>query len=170
MKIYNYDKQTGELLSESIARENPLEQGEYLVPANATTKEPIVSKEGFITVFKDDEWVSIEDIRGTWYNIREEVEVTSLNHDMTGLTKEPVPYTTEELAQQAELEATKENSLKNQEIQAQIDSLEKTLIRPLRELLSTSTSDETKNAAQTKVDEIEAQIETLRSQFVSIEE
>jgi HAMP domain-containing protein len=48
--------------------------------------------------------------------------------------------------------------------------LEKTLIRPLRELLSTSTSNETKNAAQTKVDEIEAQIETLRSQFVSIGE
>jgi polyhydroxyalkanoate synthesis regulator phasin len=58
----------------------------------------------------------------------------------------------------------------NAQIQAQIDSLEKTLNRPLRELLSTSTSAETKNAAQTKVDEIEAQIETLRSQFVSIEE
>lgn len=58
----------------------------------------------------------------------------------------------------------------NVQIQVQIDSLEKTLIRPLRELLSTSTSDEVKNAAQTKVDEIEAQIETLRSQFVSIGE
>lgn len=102
MKIYNYNKQTGELLSETIAKENPLEPGKFLIPANATTKKPIVSEEGFVTIFKDNEWTSIEDIRGTWYNIREEVEVDLLNHDMTSLTKEPVPYTAEELAQQAE--------------------------------------------------------------------
>jgi len=71
------------------------------------------------------------------------------------------------ITEATKLKTTKENSLKNQEIQDKIDSLEKTLIRPLRELLSTSTSDETKNTAQTKVDEIEAQIETLRSQILS---
>ena len=97
MKIYNYGKQTGEYIGESTASENPLEQGKYLIPSNATTKEPIISKAGFVTVFKDGEWTSVEDIRGTWYNIREEVVIVSLDDDVSGLTKEPVPYTDEEL-------------------------------------------------------------------------
>jgi len=58
----------------------------------------------------------------------------------------------------------------NAQVQAQIDSLEKTLIRPLRELLSTTTSSEVKTEAQTKVDDIEAQIKTLRSQLIKVEE
>jgi len=98
MKVYNYDSQTGEFLGESLARENPLELGKYLIPAHATTKKPNDYKRGFVSVFKNNEWIRVEDIRGSWYNMREKVEVTSLDHDITGLTKNPEPPTIEEFA------------------------------------------------------------------------
>lgn len=124
MKIYNYDKQTGEFLSESIARENPLEQGKYIIPANATIEAPIVSNEGFITVFKDGEWTSVEDIRGIWYNIREEVVVTSLDADVSGLSKEPVPYTDEELQTKAIQEWKDSRTLAVSNIKVTVDDME----------------------------------------------
>jgi len=137
MKIYNYDKQTGELLGGSIARENPLEQGKYLIPSNSTIKEPIVPEDGHVAVFKDDEWTSVEDIRGTWYNIREEVEVTSLDHDMTGLTKEPVPYTAEELAQQAEDAKPKSVTMR----QARLALLQSGLLQTVTDAIANGTDE-----------------------------
>lgn len=66
MKIYNYDKSTKEFLNAVDARENPLEKGKFLIPANATTIEPLVDKVGFAVCFDEanNEWVYIEDNRG----------------------------------------------------------------------------------------------------------
>lgn len=124
MKIYNYDKQTGEYIGESTASENPLEIGEYLIPANATTEAPIVSQEGFVTVFKDGEWTSVDDIRGTWYNIREEVVITSLDDDVSRLTKEPIAYTDEELQAKAIQEWKASRTLAVANIKVTVDDME----------------------------------------------
>lgn len=65
MNIYNYNKDTKEFISQGVATESPLEQGIFLIPANATTKEPIASKENFAICFNENkkEWEYIEDNR-----------------------------------------------------------------------------------------------------------
>jgi len=91
MKIYNYDKSTKEFISESIARENPLEKGKYLVPANATDVPVIQSKEGYARVFNENKkaWEYVEDHRGTVvYSTatKEKSEVSYLGEIKEGFT------------------------------------------------------------------------------------
>lgn len=62
MKVYLYDEETKEFISEVNAQIDPLEseiKGEevYLLPANASFTPPLEGKEGFKVVFKGDEWV-----------------------------------------------------------------------------------------------------------------
>ena len=65
MKIYNYNKDTRELISEALATESPLEKGVFLIPANATKKEPLALKSGFAVCFDEtsEKWEYIEDNR-----------------------------------------------------------------------------------------------------------
>lgn len=65
MDIYNYIKETKEFISQSTANLNPLEDGKYLIPANATIKEPLVNKENFTICFNEtkQEWEYKEDNR-----------------------------------------------------------------------------------------------------------
>lgn len=65
------------------------------------------------------------------------------------------------------LKQTKEKSLHNEEIYRQIEALDKDLIRPLSELLDTSSSQEAKNFAQAKVDDINIKKTDLRNQILS---
>lgn len=65
MKIFNFDNTTKELITESTARENPLEEGNFLIPANATIIEPFPAKLGFAICFDEqkNKWKYIEDNR-----------------------------------------------------------------------------------------------------------
>lgn len=62
MNIYNYIKETKEFISQSIANKNPLEEGKYLIPANATTIEVLPHKDGFKIYFNEElkEWEYLE--------------------------------------------------------------------------------------------------------------
>ena len=80
MKIYNYDKNTLEFLSEEVAELDPIatkrnkkdakEGGEYeeiyLLPAYATTIKPLDKKDGFAVCFDDKKqiWEYKKDLRG----------------------------------------------------------------------------------------------------------
>lgn len=80
MKIYNYDKNTFELISEEMAELDPIatkrnkkdakEGGEYeeiyLLPANATIIEPLAKKDGFAVCFDEKKqiWEYKKDLRG----------------------------------------------------------------------------------------------------------
>ncbi len=64
MKIYHYGPLTGEYITEGDARPNPLESGEYLIPAHATIIEPPTVIEGMTRVFNGSEWLQVEDHRG----------------------------------------------------------------------------------------------------------
>ena len=54
----------------------------------------------------------------------------------------------------------------NKVIIKEIEQLENSLMRPLRELLSTSSTKEQKESAQEKVDQVEVKIQELRSRMI----
>ena len=64
MRIYNYDPKTGEYLGDGLADESPLEPGQFLIPANATSKPVPKTKPGEAAIFADDNWRVVADYRG----------------------------------------------------------------------------------------------------------
>ena len=70
MKIYNYSPISGEYISTTDADESPLETGEFLLPAHATTLAPPAPRYSFAAVFTSGEWCEVEDHRGeTWFDM-----------------------------------------------------------------------------------------------------
>lgn len=57
MKIYHYHPETGVLLGEGQADQDPLVPGNWLIPASATTAAPADELEGFQRVFRGGAWV-----------------------------------------------------------------------------------------------------------------
>lgn len=58
------------------------------------------------------------------------------------------------------------NPVINKALIKEIVQLENSLLRPIRELLSTSSTQEQKNVAQVKIDQVEEQIQNLRSRMI----
>jgi hypothetical protein len=65
MKIYHYNRQTGEYLYSSNATPDPLDTGKYLIPAFATTIQPLTLNAGYVSCFVNGAWRAEEDHRGT---------------------------------------------------------------------------------------------------------
>lgn len=78
MKIYNYHPETKEFLNEDIADKNPLEKNKYLIPANATTLEPIRTNEDEVATYKKGQWVIEPDLRGRTGYHRETGELITI--------------------------------------------------------------------------------------------
>ncbi len=57
MKIYNYHPETFEYLGESFADPNPLEPGNWLIPASSATFPPPEPIEGKNRYFENGSWV-----------------------------------------------------------------------------------------------------------------
>lgn len=57
MKIYHYNPDTLELLGATVADQDPLIPGNWLVPAHATSEEPPKPVEGKTIHFNDGAWV-----------------------------------------------------------------------------------------------------------------
>ena len=98
MEIYNYVGGTGEYVGTSTASPDPLDVGQFLIPANATTTAPLSAREGYAVVLTGSEWAYVEDNRGTAYDVREEVTIDALGALASGITKEAVPFTDAETA------------------------------------------------------------------------
>lgn len=64
MKAYTYHPSTKEYLSEIEVQESPLEPGRYMTPPNCVDIAP-VSEEGKARVWDGNEWLLIDDNRGT---------------------------------------------------------------------------------------------------------
>jgi hypothetical protein len=99
MQIWNYHPTTSELLGASTADPDQLEEGNWIIPAYATTIAPPSSQPGFAETFIGSSWSTVADHRGeTWwpteqqYNDTPGVVVTFLGDPAShGLTNvEPV--------------------------------------------------------------------------------
>ncbi len=91
MKIYNYNKETKEFTIITTATESPLEKEKYIIPANATDKEPLEAKDGFVVCFNEEQnnWEYIEDNRNKIaYSIltKQEIKVDYLGPIKNGHT------------------------------------------------------------------------------------
>jgi hypothetical protein len=67
MLVYNYHPETGEFLSRAAAHPNPLEPGNWLLPAFATFDVPPAAIPGYTWVWQDGEWMHVADHRGSVY-------------------------------------------------------------------------------------------------------
>ena len=96
MIFYIYDEKTKEYTGTQNAFIDPLEtkkQGKnvYLVPANATDKKPLKTKENQAVIFNGSEWEIIADYRNkTYYIGTEQYEMKELGDLPNGATFEPV--------------------------------------------------------------------------------
>ena len=79
MKIYNYDKDTGVLLSVADAQENPKQKGNFLMPRNSTIVQPPSVQKNEIAVFCNGFWSVIPDYRGLEQINVETKEVSEVN-------------------------------------------------------------------------------------------
>ena len=97
MIIYNYDKNTGELIKQSEARLDPLELKNgnkvYLFPANSTTTAPPSTGERQAAVFVNNEWTIVPDWRGVVYYIEHKTKIIKKLGDElpAGATTDPPP-------------------------------------------------------------------------------
>ena len=93
MKVYNYHPETKEYIGESEARPNPLEPGNFLIPALATTTILPGAIPGKARVF-DGAWTQVEDHRGAtiWNTVTlESKKVADLGAIPVEWTKLPMP-------------------------------------------------------------------------------
>lgn len=98
MNVYKYNEKTKEYIGTEQAQLDPLETKKqqkniYLLPANATFKEPPEAHEGFARVWNGEAWEQVEDNRGTEYWLPGEGYGTPA-HEMTELGPLPEGATT----------------------------------------------------------------------------
>lgn len=95
MLIYNYHPETGEYAGSVEAELSPFDDGEYLIPAHATTTAPPETVSGgYALIFDGAAWAEIEDHRGeTWWTAEgAAMNVLKLGNPVDhGLGQEPPP-------------------------------------------------------------------------------
>lgn len=80
--IYNYEQNTGMFLSSSEAIEDPLNPGEFIIPANATLIAPPVPGSRQTAVWVEDSWVLQPDWRNVplyFLSTAAQTEITEVN-------------------------------------------------------------------------------------------
>lgn len=190
MNLYNYDKNTKEYLSTTLASADPMEtkiRGEFvpLVPACATVIEPPKTGENEVAIFNGKVWEIKKDFRVSHkicdenFNIKDITEIGEIEEnylitaDMAELIKEnpdKFKIQNEEIAQKTEEEYQEflNNKIKKEEtekIKNQLLELDSKAIRPIRAILAgTGSAEDTE-----KLNEVEKEAKKLRNELIILE-
>ena len=190
MNLYNYDKNTKEYLSTTLASADPMEtkiRGEFvpLVPACATVIEPPKTGENEVAIFNGKVWEIKKDFRVSHkicdenFNIKDITEIGEIEEkylvtaDMAKLIKEnpdKFKIQNEEITQKTEEEYQEflDNKIKKEEaekIKNQLLELDSKAIRPIRAILAgTGSAEDTE-----KLNEVEKEAKKLRSELIILE-
>lgn len=190
MNLYNYDKNTKEYLSTTIASADPMEtkiKGEFipLVPAYATLLEPPTTGENEVAIFNGEAWEIKKDFRVSHkicdenFNIKDITEIGEIEEnylvsaDIAELIKEnPNNFKIQnnEIVQKTEEEYQEflNNKIKKEEtekIKNQLLELDSKAIRPIRAILAgTGSAEDTE-----KLNEVEKEAKKLRSELTILE-
>lgn len=190
MNLYNYDKNTKEYLSTTLASADPMEtkiRGEFvpLVPACATVIEPPKTGENEVAIFNGKVWEIKKDFRVSHkicdenFNIKDITEIGEIEEkylvtaDMAELIKEnpdKFKIQNEEITQKTEEEYQEflNNKIKKEEtekIKNQLLELDSKAIRPIRAILAgTGSAEDTE-----KLNEVEKGAKKLRNELIILE-
>lgn len=190
MNLYNYDKNTKEYLSTTLASADPMEtkiKGEFvpLVPAYATLLKPPKTGENEVAIFNGEAWEIKKDFRVSHkicdenFNIKDITEIGEIEEnylittEMAELIKEnpdKFKIQNEEIAQKTEEEYQEflNNKIKKEEtekIKNQLLELDSKAIRPIRAILAgTGSAEDTE-----KLNEVEKEAKKLRSELTILE-
>ena len=190
MNLYNYDKNTKEYLSTTLASADPMEtkiRGEFvpLVPACATVIEPPKTGENEVAIFNGKVWEIKKDFRVSHkicdenFNIKDITEIGEIEEnylittEMAELIKEnpdKFKIQNEEITQKTEEEYQEflDNKIKKEEaekIKNQLLELDSKAIRPIRAILAgTGSAEDTE-----KLNEVEKEAKKLRSELIILE-
>ena len=190
MNLYNYDKNTKEYLSTTLASADPMEtkiRGEFvpLVPACATVIEPPKTGENEVAIFNGKAWEIKKDFRVSHkicdenFNIKDITEIGEIEEkylvtaDMAKLIKENpnnFKIQNEEITQKTEEEYQEflDNKIKKEEaekIKNQLLELDSKAIRPIRAILAgTGSAEDTE-----KLNEVEKEAKKLRNELIILE-
>lgn len=190
MNLYNYDKNTKEYLSTTLASADPMEtkiRGEFvpLVPACATVIEPPKTGENEVAIFNGKVWEIKKDFRVSHkicdenFNIKDITEIGEIEEkylvtaDMAKLIKEnPNNFKIQngEIVQKTEEEYQEflNNKIKKEEaekIKNQLLELDSKAIRPIRAILAgTGSAEDTE-----KLNEVEKEAKKLRNELIILE-
>lgn len=190
MNLYNYDKNTKEYLSTTLASADPMEtkiRGEFvpLIPACATLIEPPKTGENEVAIFNGKAWEIKKDFRVSHkicdenFNIKDITEIGEIEEkylvtaDMAKLIKENpnnFKIQNEEITQKTEEEYQEflDNKIKKEEaekIKNQLLELDSKAIRPIRAILAgTGSAEDTE-----KLNEVEKEAKKLRNELIILE-
>lgn len=190
MNLYNYDKNTKEYLSTTLASADPMEtkiRGEFvpLVPACATVIEPPKTGENEVAIFNGKVWEIKKDFRVSHkicdenFNIKDITEIGEIEEkylittEMAKLIKENpnnFKIQNEEITQKTEEEYQEflNNKIKKEEaekIKNQLLELDSKAIRPIRAILAgTGSAEDTE-----KLNEVEKEAKKLRNELTILE-
>ena len=171
MNLYNYDKNTKEYLSTTLASADPMEtkiRGEFvpLVPACATVIEPPKTGENEVAIFNGKDWeiiTEIGEIEENYLITTEMAELIKENPDKFKIQNEEIAQKTEE-----EYQEFLNNKIKKEEaekIKNQLLELDSKAIRPIRAILAgTGSAEDTE-----KLNEVEKEAKKLRNELIILE-